>query len=136
MRRIGWLVMVASLSLSLTALANEKSTNTQTPATGMKSRGSKMVVPSPRALNARIAELKQEQQTAVKELDEIKKLAAEEKATKTVAALDKLIALRNQEFQKQLAPLEQQLKNLEAAQKKPGSALPKDTKTAPKKSGS
>jgi hypothetical protein len=139
MKKIGFLVVAVALSLSLTALAAEKTTNSQTPSqappAGAKAKGKMAAAPSPRVLSAQIAQLKQEQQAAVGELDEVKKLAAEEKATKTVAALDKLIARRNQEFQKKIEPLEQMLKKIEAAQK-PGADLPKDTKTAPKKSGS
>ncbi len=68
---------------------------------------------SPEALAKQLASLKQEHQAAINELEEIKKLANEEKATKTAGALDKLIARRNQEFQKRIEPLQQRLKKLE-----------------------
>jgi hypothetical protein len=73
-------------------------------------------------LNEQLAALKQEHQATVTELQGIKQLATKEKATETAAALDKLIARHEQEYQKKIEPLQQQLKKLEAAQKQSADA--------------
>ena len=124
MKKIGLLMVAACLSLSLTAFGGnqpkterpasrskaEQPKAQKTPQEGKAVRGAE----SAQALNSQIAQLKQEHQAAMSELEAIKKLAAEEKATKTLGALDKLIARRNQDFQQRLNPLQQRLSKLEA----------------------
>ncbi len=70
-------------------------------------------------------------------MQEIRKLANEEKATKTAGALDKLIARRNQEFQKRIEPLQQRLNKLEGQAKgggnnKSGDEPKTESKSKPK----
>jgi hypothetical protein len=48
----------------------------------------------------------QEHQAEIKELENIKNLAEEEKATKTAAAIQKLITTKDEAFKKQLAEVE------------------------------
>lgn len=126
--------MVASLMLSLTALAAERTTKTPAGAEKgkVRDRARADMAQSPEAITKQLAALKREQQAAISELEEIKKLANEEKATKTVGALDKLIARRNQEFQKRIEPLQQRLKKLEARAKDGGNNKNAD---APKTEG-
>lgn len=137
MKKMGLMIIAVSLSLSVAALAAEKSTNTQTPsqsqtAPAAKGKGRGMAQ-TPKMLADEIAKLKQEHQAVINELEEIKKLAAEEKATKTAAAVDKLITKKNQEFQKKIEPQETQLKKLQEAQK--GGDDKGGKKSAPKKKG-
>jgi len=121
MKKIGFLAVVASLMLSLTALAGERSTNkkaeSQTPAADgkakVRNKARADAAQSPEALTKQLASLKQEHQVTISELEEIKKLAVEEKATKTAGKLDQLIARHNQEYQKRIEPLQQRLKKLE-----------------------
>ena len=109
-----------AVALSLSVAASASSTGNQSKPERSTSKG-KMVrgdqAQSPKALADQIARLKQEHQTAISELDAIRKLANEEKATKTAGALDKLIARRNQEFQARMNPLQQRLNKLEAQAK-------------------
>ena len=130
MKKVGLMIMAVSLSLSVAALAadqpkQEKPAEKSKAIRGTEARSSKL-------LANQIAQLQQEQQAAINELQEIKKLATEEKAGKTVAALDKLIARRNQEFQKRIDPLQ---KRLDAAGR-PKPDQPKGTKAAPKEGSS
>ncbi len=121
MKKIGLMVVAVSLSLSVAAFAvdqpktersasrskTEQPKNQKTPREGKAVRGAE----SAKALNSQIAQLKQEHQTAINELEELKRLASEEKATKTLGAVEKLIARRNQEFQQRLKRLEAQMKS-------------------------
>jgi hypothetical protein len=135
MKRIGLLVVVASLSLSLAAFAGERSTNaksqSQTGQSETKGRGKGKAPETPATIEKELAQVRQEQKATVEELAAIKALATEEKATKTAAALDRLIARHNQEFQKRIDALQKRLD----ATKKPGPDQPKDTKSATKKGG-
>jgi vacuolar-type H+-ATPase subunit I/STV1 len=116
MKKIGLMVVAVALSLSAAAFAGQDQPKAERPASkGKAVRGAE--AQSPKALASQIAQLKQEHQAAISELDEIKKLANEEKATKTAGALDKLIARRNQEFQKRIEPLQQRLNKLEGRAK-------------------
>jgi len=122
------LVVAASLSLSLAALAGETSASNQGKSPSSQTDGAKgkgKVRGQPRVnpalqekmLNEQLATLKKEHQATITELQGIKQLATKEKATETAAALDKLMARHEQEYQKKIEPLQQQLKKLEAAQK-------------------
>jgi uncharacterized protein HemX len=115
MKKIGLMVVVVALSLSVATFAGEQ-TKKDRPAEKSKAVR-KDQARSPKTLADQIAQLKQEHQAAIKELEEIKKLAHEEKATKTVGALDKLIVRRNQEFQKRIGPLQQRLDRLQGKAK-------------------
>jgi hypothetical protein len=135
MKKIGLLVIAASLSLSLAAFAGEtsasnqgKSPSSQTDGAKAKGKGKARVDPATqqKMLNEQLATLKKEHQATVTELQGIKQLATKEKAPETAAALDKLIAKHEQEYQKRIEPLQQQLKKLEAAKKDAGD---KTTKT-------
>lgn len=141
MKRIGLLVVAVSLSLSLAAFAGETSaSNSQNSPTGgakaktrVKGMGRMDPAMQQKSLNEQLAQAQKEHQAAVAELQAIKTLAVKEKATETAAALDKLMAKHNQEFQKKVEPWQQQLKKFEAAQK---DAAQKDAAgTTPKKTG-
>jgi len=69
------------------------------------------------SIEKQLAQLKAEHQKAMAELQGIKKLALEEKAPKTAAALDKLIASAEQNFQKEIAPLQQRLDRMKGVKK-------------------
>jgi hypothetical protein len=116
MKKIGLMVVAAVLSLSVVTFAAEQ------PKKDRPAEKSKAVrkdqARSPKTLADQIAQLRQEHQAAIKELEEIKKLANEEKAPKTAGALDKLIARRNQEFQKRIGPLQQRLDRLQGQTKR------------------
>lgn len=128
MKKIGLMVVAACLSLSVAASAADQPKAERSTTKGKVVKGTEAQT---KALNAEIAQLKQEHQAAINELQEIRKLAAEEKATRTVAALDKLIARHNQEFQKKLDPRQQRLNKLEGKSgEKSGDT---GTKQAPKK---
>ncbi len=139
MKKIGLMVVAVSLSLSVAAFAQQNQPKAERPAKTsaaeekgkVRDRARADQAQSPEAIAKQLASLKQEHQAAINELEEIKKLAAEEKATRTVGALDKLIARRNQEFQKRIEPLQQRLKKLEA----PGKGGKKQGDEAPKASG-
>ena len=141
MKKIGLLVVAASLSLSLAAFAGEtsgsnpdRSPSSQTDVAKGKGKGRGQARLDPatqqKMLNDQLATLKQEHQATVTELQGIKQLAKNEKATETAAALDKLIAKHEQEYQKRIEPLQQALKKLEAAKK---DAADKTPKKAPEK---
>jgi vacuolar-type H+-ATPase subunit I/STV1 len=138
MKKIGLMVVAVSLALSLTAFAAEKPAKPQTPPQRTQIPLDAKGRPRLRASDAnglyerQIAAIKQEQKARIDELQEIKKLAAEEKATKTVAALDKLIAQHNQQYQKRIEAVQQRMEKVQAARKSATEA-PKATKTAPKK---
>jgi hypothetical protein len=140
MKKIGLLVVAVSLSLSLAAFAGETSaSNSQNSPTGgakgkTRTRVAKMdPATQQKTLNEQLASAQKEHQAAIAELQAIKTLAVKEKATETAAALDKLMAKHNQEFQKKVEPWQQQLKKFEAAQK---DAAQKDAAgTTPKKAG-
>ncbi len=116
MKKIGLMVIVVSLSLSVAALAGSQQDQpkAERPASKSKAEQPKAQRPSSKGKMVRgdqanqIAQLKQEHQAAMNELQEIRRLANEEKATKTLGALDRLIARRNQEFQQRLQKLEAQ----------------------------
>jgi len=127
MKKIGLMVVAVALLLSVAAFAAEQPKGQRSSSkskTVSKDQGQ-----SPKALADQIAQIKQEHQAELNELLEIKKLATEEKAAKTVEAVNKLIGRRNLEFEKKIGPLQQKLNALQ----NPGPSLPKDTKTAPKK---
>lgn len=115
MKKIGLMVAAVSLALSVAAFAAEQPKRDRPVDKSKAVRGEQ--VRSPKALADQIAQLKQEHQAAINELQEIKKLAIEEKASKTAAALDKLIARRNQEFQTRIQPLQQRLDKLQGLAK-------------------
>ncbi|MCX5644769.1 MAG: hypothetical protein NTZ17_08790 [Phycisphaerae bacterium] len=130
MKKIGLLVVAASLSLCLAAFAGETSaSNSQSGgATGKaRVRGQARMDPAAqqKVLTEQLAALQKEHQAAIGELQGIKTLADKEKATETAAALGKLIAKHEQEHQKKIEPLQQQLKKLEAAQKDAAGKTPK-----------
>jgi len=127
MKKVGLMIIAVSLSLSVAALAADQPKQ-ERPASKGRTVRTREVQP-PKTLANQVAQLKQEQQAAINELQEIKKLATEEKAAKTVAALDKLIARRNQEFQKRIDPLQ---KRLDAAGR-PKPDQPKGTEAAANK---
>ncbi len=112
MKKIG--LMIVALSLSLSVAASASFAGDQKPASKSKTEQPKAQRPSSKGKAVRgdqanlIAQLKQEHQTAMNELQEIRKVAAEEKATKTLGALDRLITRRNQEFEQRLQKLEAQ----------------------------
>ncbi len=114
MKKIGW--MIVALCLSLSVAASASSVGDQKPASKSKTEQPKNQKSSAKGKAARgdqanlIAQLRQEHQVAMNELQEIRKVAAEEKATKTLSALDKLITRRNQEFEQRLQKLEAQNK--------------------------
>jgi len=64
-----------------------------------------------------IATLKQEHQAVMTDLQNIRQLAAKEKAAETIKALDSLITRHQQEYQKRLQQMEQRLQRAQAAQK-------------------
>ena len=132
MKKIGLLVVAVALSLSVAASAGSTGGRSKTEKSAPKGKTvSKDPGQSPKALADQIAQIKQEHQAELNELQEIKKLAAEEKATKTVEALNKVIGRRSLAFEQKIGPLQQKLNALQ----NPGPSLPKDTKTAPKKGG-
>ncbi len=112
MKKIG--LMIVALSLSLSVVASASSVGDQKPASKSKTEQPKNQRPSSKGKAVRgdqanlIAQLRQEHQAAMNELQEIRKIAAEEKANKTLGALDKLITRRNQEFEQRLQKLEAQ----------------------------
>ncbi|MCU0917413.1 MAG: hypothetical protein MUC88_23035 [Planctomycetes bacterium] len=136
MKKIGLVSVAALLLMSTAALAAEKSANNQTKSRGdaAQARGQMRDRMDPAAqqkmLNDRIAALKKEHQAALGELQAIKQLAVKEKATETAAALDKLMAKREQEFQKRIEPELMRLKKLEALQKGDGKARDKSADKA------
>jgi len=132
MKRIGLLVVAVSLSLSLAAFAGETSANnSQSGPAGAKGktrvRGQARMDPATqqKVVNEQLAALQKEHQATVAELQAIKTLAVKENAKETTAALDKLMAKHDQEYQKKVEPLQQQLKKLEAAQKDTTGKTPK-----------
>jgi len=142
MKKMGLLVVVASLSLSLAAFAAETSASNQGKApTGPtevakgKVRGVGRVDPATqqKMLTEQLATFQKEHQAALGELQAIKTLAVKEKATETATALDKLIAKHEQAFQKRVEPLQQRLKKLEAVSKQGADAAPGATDKAAKK---
>jgi hypothetical protein len=118
MKKIGLLAVAVALMLSVGAFAGEKAANTkapsQTPSGEVKAKG-RGKAPDAATLEKELATLKQDHQAAMKELQDIKKLAADEKATKTAAALDKLIARHEQEYQKKVEPVQKRLDALKQA---------------------
>jgi ribosomal protein L31E len=108
--------------------AADKSANTSTPGaqTQTETKGKKAKVDPAAALQKELDQVKAEQKATVGELTEIKTLATQEKATKTVAALDKLIAKHTKEFQTKIDAAQ---KKLDEAKK--GAA----TTETPKKKG-
>ena len=140
MKKIGIMAVVVSLALSLAAFAGEKSGNAkaqtgQTQATqDQGAKKGKGKAPDAATLEKELASMKTEHQAAMAELREIKKLATEEKATKTAGALDKLMASREKVYQEKVAPIQKKLDALKAAQK--GTDTTKDSTTeTPKKKG-
>lgn len=142
MKKIGLMVVAMCLSLSVAAFAQQDQPKAEKPASKNKAEQPKTQRTPPesraargdqKALNSQIAQLKQEHQTAINELEEIRKLASEEKATKTLGAVEKLIARRNQEFQQKLKKLEGQAKG---GEKKQGDEAPKASgEKTPRKAG-
>ncbi len=114
MKKIG--LMIVALCLSLSVAASASSIGDQKPASRSKTEQPKNQRPSSKGKAVRgdqanlIAQLKQEHQVAMNELQEIRRIAAEEKAAKTLSALDKLMTRRNQEFEQRLQKLEAQSK--------------------------
>ena len=121
MKKIGLMVMAVALSLSVAAFAGQDQPKAERPAPKSKTEQPKTQKIAPKgktvrgteaqssqALADQIAQVKQQHQAELNELQEIRKLANEEKATKTLGALDKLIARRHLEFQQRLQKLETQ----------------------------
>ena len=130
MKKIGWMVVAVALSLSVAAFAQQDQPKAERPSSRAKGEEPKAQRPSPKGQTIRgaelqasktlahqIAQLKQEHQAAINELEEIKRLAGEEKAAKTLGAVEKLITRRNQEFQKRIEPLQQRLDRLQGQTK-------------------
>ena len=130
MKKIGLMVVAVALSLSVAASASSvggggrSKTDRSSPKgkTVAKDQGQ-----SAKALADEIAQIKQQHQAELNEWQEVKRLATEEKATKTLEALNKVIGRRNLEFEKKIGPLQEKLNALQ----NPSSS--KTTKTAPKK---
>lgn len=137
MKKIGLMVVAVALSLSVAALASSVGgvggggrSQTEKSAPKGKIVGQDQGLSS-KTLADQIAQIKQQHQAEINELQEIKRLAAEEKATKTLDAVNKLIGRRNLAFEQKIGPLQQRLNVLQNT----GPSLPKDTKMAPKKGG-
>ena len=94
MKKIGLMVMAVALSLSVAAFAGQDQPKAERPAPKSKTEQPKTQKIAPKGKTVRgdqanqIAQVKQEYQAAINELQEIRKLANEEKATKTLGALD------------------------------------------------
>ena len=81
--------------------------------------------PSPRMAEEQIEKLKQKHQESIGELKAIRELAVKEKAKKTAARLEKLIARRQQEFEETLQALEQRRQRSERVRReRPGRRPP------------
>jgi hypothetical protein len=127
MKKIGLMVVAVALSLSVAAFAAEQPKGQRSSSKGKtvsKDQGQ-----SSKTLADQIAQIKQEHQAELNELQEIKRLATEEKATKTVDAVNKMIGRRNLAFEQKIGPLQQKLN----AASRPKPDQPKGTKAAPKK---
>ncbi len=83
-----------------------------------------------RLLASELAAYKQQHQQLMGQLQSIKQLAVKEKATETAKALDKLIATREEEYQKRVRAMEQRLEKAQAAQK--SAEAPKSEPNQPK----
>jgi hypothetical protein len=79
----------------------------------------------PRSGADQIAALKQEHQTVMTELQNIRQLAAKEKAAETTKALDGLIARHQQAYQQRLQQMEQRRQRVQAARKNADQPAPK-----------
>ena len=140
MKKMGLLLVAACLSLSLMASGAEQSANGSAEGAKTKVRAKSPTrdrrdpAAQKKALTDDLAKLKQEHQAAQGELQGIKQLAVKEKATETAAALDKLIARREQEYQKKIEPLQQRLKKLEGGKKQGDANAKPSTGKTPKKS--
>ncbi|MBM4028633.1 MAG: hypothetical protein FJ280_25040 [Planctomycetes bacterium] len=130
MKKVGLVGLAVCLSLSWAAMAGATSVSKQGkapdgPATAApdkdkarpQGRGQMDPAAQQKRVNEQLATLKTEHQAAMAELQAIKQLAVKEKATQTAAALDKLMAGREQEYQKKVEPLQQRLKGFQDAQK-------------------
>ncbi len=146
MKKIGWMVVAVALSLSVAAFAANQpkverptSKSADQPKGGRTSPEGKTVrgaeLQASKTLANQIAQFKQEHQAAINELEEIKRLAGEEKATKTLGAVEKLITRRNQEFQKRIEPLQQRLDRLQGKTKSGDKAKTESTKSKGKTRG-
>jgi hypothetical protein len=138
MKKIGLMVVAVSLSLSLAAFAGNKSASTtQTPSTQSqpeaKAKGRGKALETPATLEKELAQLKQEQKATVDELAAIKTLATKEKATETTAALDKLIARHNKEFQTKIEAKQKQLDAMKQATEAQKGATDKAVKKGTRK---
>ena len=130
MKKIGLMVVAVALSLSVVASAGSTGGRSKTAGSSSKAKTvSKDQGQSAKTLADQIAQIKQEHQAELNELQEIKKLATEEKATKTLDALNKVIGRRNLAFEQKIGPLQQKLN----AASRPKPDQPKGTKAAPKK---
>lgn len=134
MKKIGILTVVVSLVLSVAAFAGEKGGNAK-GATGQKqsapdkgkAKGGDIAM-----VEKELAAVKAAHEAVIAELQEIKKVAAEEKATKTTAKIDQLIARHNDEYKKRIEPLQ---KKIDAAKKGATDNQTPTTETPKKKSG-
>ena len=70
-----------------------------------------------RLLASELAAYKQQHQQLMGQLQSIRQLAVKEKATETTKALDKMIATREDEYQKRVKAMEQRLEKAQGAQK-------------------
>jgi biopolymer transport protein ExbB/TolQ len=123
MKKTGLLAVAVSLMLSLGAFAGEKAADAkarpQAEGKGkIRERARPDAAQTQKSLTDQLAALKQEHQAAMTELQAIKQLATKEKATETGAALDKLIARHEQEYQKKVEPMQKRLDALKKAEGK------------------
>jgi peroxiredoxin len=91
---------------------------------------------TPRMFEQQIARMKQKHQESINELNAILELAEKEKAKKTAARLEKLIAKQEQEFQESLKTLEQRRQRLEKIRRdrpptRPDAVEPEGARRAP-----
>jgi len=130
MKKIGLMVVAVALSLSVAASAGSTGGRSKTERSSSKAKTvTKDQAQSPKALADEIAQIKQQHQAEINELQELKKLATEEKATKTLEAVNKMIGRRNLAFEQKIGPLQEKLN----AASRPKPDQPKGTKAAPKK---
>jgi hypothetical protein len=117
----GMLVAIMALSASLWAADDasqaksgdeqkqvmpEKPRSAQMRERGMMGRGGRDPNAMQQMVQDGIERRKQEHQATIKELEEIKKIAESEKATKTAEAIQKMIDAKDAAFKKQVAEVE------------------------------
>jgi hypothetical protein len=84
-----------------------------------------------KSIAEQIATFKQDHQAVMTELQNIRQLAAKEKAGETIKALDALIARRERAYQEKLQLMERRSQRIQAAQKGAGSTAPRTDANEP-----